>query len=59
MGKPLDCDTPSYHDLHVCKLRKLGAEEEIRRRAEHPAVRCRNCGALAARDRDVCKPEPL
>ncbi len=59
MGKPLDCDTPEYHTLHICKLQKLGLEEEIRRRAEGATLRCRKCGALATRERDVCKPERL
>lgn len=59
MGKRMDCDTPDYHDLHICKLSKRGLHDEIQQRSQHPTVSCRKCGAKANQEQDVCKPEPL
>lgn len=59
MGKKDECETPKYHDMHMCKLRKKGLMEEIDRRSDRPAVVCAKCGARANEGRDLCQPRPL
>lgn len=59
MGKRIDCDTPDYHDLHMCKLTKRGLHDEIDKRSQTPTVICRKCGSKADLKRDVCKPESI
>ena len=59
MGSKEWCETPRYHDLHMCKLRKKGLEEEIGRRSDRPTVVCEKCGAKANEKNDLCRPRPL
>ncbi len=58
MASLKDCETPDYHDMHMCKLRKKGLMEEIDRRSANPTVVCNKCGARANENRDLCQPRP-
>ena len=59
MAKKIDCDTPEYHKLHSCKLRKLKAEEELEKRKKKAKVKCKKCGEKGIKKKDVCKPEKV
>lgn len=59
MGAQEWCETHKYHDLHMCKLRKKGLNEEISRRSDRSTVACEKCGAKANEKRDLCRPRPL
>lgn len=54
-----ECQTPRYHDMHLCKLLKKGLMEELDRRSSRPTVICSKCGARANEGRDLCQPRPL
>ncbi len=56
MGSKKECETPNYHDMHMCKLQKKGLMEEIDRRSTNPTVTCNKCGAKANESRDLCQP---
>lgn len=53
------CAGPQQHRDHLCQLMEKGLTEEVRRRSDHPAFACGNCGARANHARDLCNPEPI
>lgn len=53
------CRDPVLHDLHFCKLKKKGLQDEMSARSRKPAFVCHNCGARADREGDLCNPSPL
>ena len=59
MGKKIDCDTPEYHEVHSCKLKKLNANEELEKRTKNSKVECKKCGLKGINKKDVCKPEKI
>ncbi len=54
-----ECKGPGAHREHLCLLMEQGRTREVNERAQHPAFVCRNCGARADEQKDLCNPKPL
>jgi len=53
------CPQPQHHAGHLCHLMEQGRTAEVLALSAHPAFRCGNCGAVANRPADLCRPGPL
>lgn len=51
------------HDKHLCYLNNLGFqntnEKEYKQLVKNPEFLCKNCGRVAASERNLCKPVKL
>jgi hypothetical protein len=53
------CRDPALHQVHFCKLKKKGLQDEMAARSRAPAYVCHNCGARADSEGDLCNASPL
>lgn len=53
------CPQPADHPTHLCRLMEQGRTAEVLTLSAHPAFRCGNCGAVADRAEDLCRPGAL
>ena len=51
----MECDS-IMHKMHMCALAATDNTELMEQLADHPTVKCQNCGALANDARNVCSP---
>jgi hypothetical protein len=51
------------HDKHLCYLNNLGYPisdpEDYKSLVRNPEFMCKNCGRVAASEKNLCKPEKL
>ena len=47
------------HVGHICVLRSMGKNEEIKLITDNPTVSCFTCGAEANSTDNVCSPVPI
>ena len=60
MGNIKDtCLNPDKHQVHICKLFRMGMMMDIDQRSAKPVVSCAKCGAKADAPEFVCQPKPL
>ena len=58
MKPPKDCQQPAYHEMHLCILQYLSADE-VKKIAADPQYRCLRCNLQADQAKNLCQPRSL
>ena len=58
MKTPVDCQQPAYHEMHLCILQHLNADE-AKKLAMAPEFRCLRCNLRADQAKNLCQPKAL
>ena len=58
MKPPTDCQQPAYHEMHLCILQHLNAEE-TKKLQTAPEFYCLRCNLQANQAKNLCQPKNL
>ena len=58
METPKDCLQPAYHEMHLCILQHISADE-VKRLTGKPEYRCLRCNLQADLGKNLCQPKRL